>query len=101
MKEFAEMHSVVRRAVRDVKNSWFLTKAQEAECGKHKGKVVWNCIRDIQRGRRGLVPMRAVVVKDEEGNPCKTPEAQQQRWRRHFSEILISKANSHWMSWSW
>ena len=34
------------------------------------------------------MPMRAVAVKDEEGNPCKTPEAQQQRWRRHFSEIL-------------
>ena len=79
---------VVRRAVRDAKNSWFLRKAQEAECGKHRGKVVYRCIRDIQRGRRGLVPMRAVVVKDEEGNPCKTPEAQQQRWRRHFSEIL-------------
>ena len=83
-KKFAEMRRVVRRAVRDVKNSWFLRKAQEAECGKHRGKVVWSCIRDIQRGRRGLVPMRAVVVKDEEGNPCKTPEAQQQRWRRHF-----------------
>ena len=87
-KKFAEMCSVVRRAVRDVKNSWFLRKAQEAECGKHRGRVVWSCIRDIQRGRTGLVPMRAVVVKDEEGNPCKTPEAQQQRWRRHFSEIL-------------
>ena len=34
------------------------------------------------------MPMRAVVVKDEEGNPCNAPEAQQQRWRRHFSEIL-------------
>ena len=75
----AEMCSVVRRAVRDAKNSWFLRKAQETECGKHRGKVVWSCIRDIQRGRRGLVPMRAVVVNDEEGNPRKTPEAQQQR----------------------
>ena len=87
-KKFAEIRSVVRRAVRDAKNGWFLRKAQEAECGKHRGKIVWSCIRDIHRGRRGLVPMRAVVVKDEEGNPCKTPEAQQQRWRRHFSEIL-------------
>jgi len=57
-------------------------------CGKHSVKVVWSCIKDIQRGRRGLVPVRAAVVKDEEGNPCKTPEAQLQRWRRHFSEIL-------------
>ena len=34
------------------------------------------------------MPMRAVVVKDEKVNPCKTPEAQQQKWRRHFLEIL-------------
>ncbi len=49
---------------------------------------MWSCIRDIQRGRRGLVPVRAVVVRNEEGSLCKTPEAQQQRWRRHFSAIL-------------
>ena len=40
------MHRVVRRAVRDAKNSGFLRKTQEAECGKHRGKVVWSCIRD-------------------------------------------------------
>ena len=39
-KKFAEMRSVARRAVRDAKNSWFLRKAQEAECGKHRGRVV-------------------------------------------------------------
>ncbi len=87
-KKFAELRRKVRRAVRVAKNSWFLRKAQEAEHGMHRGKVVWSCIRDIQRGRRGLVPVRAVVVRNEEGNLCKTPEAQQQRWRRHFSEIL-------------
>ena len=27
-------------------------------------------------------------MKDEEGNTCNTPEMQQQRWRRHFIEIL-------------
>lgn len=78
------MCSVVRRAVRDAKNGLFLRKAQQAECGKNRGKVVWSCIRDIQRGRRGLVPVRAVVVRDEEGNLCQTPQVQQQRWRQHF-----------------
>ena len=29
----------------------------EAERGRHGGKVVWHCIRDIQCGRRGLVPI--------------------------------------------
>lgn len=29
------------------------------------GKVVWRFIRDIQHGRRGLVPLRMTAVKDE------------------------------------
>ena len=37
---------------------------------KNGGKVVWRCIRDIQRGRKGLVPVRMAVVKDEDGNTC-------------------------------
>jgi hypothetical protein len=46
------------------------------------------CIRDIQKGRRGMVPARTGVVKDENGNECTTIEAQQERWRRHFNKIL-------------
>ena len=42
----------------------------------------------MQRGRRGLVPVRTAVVRDEEGNVCDSPEEQQQRWRRHFTKIL-------------
>ena len=42
----------------------------------------------MQYGRRGLVPSRLATVVDEEGNPCTTVEAQQQRWRRHFTNIL-------------
>ena len=42
----------------------------------------------MQYGRRDLVPARLATVTDEEGNPCTTAEAQQQRWRRHFSKIL-------------
>ena len=32
--------------------------------------------------------MRSAVVQDENGNSCTTTEAQQERWRRHFSKIL-------------
>ena len=42
----------------------------------------------MQRGRRGLVPLRSAVVRDEDGNPCTTTTSLQQRWRRHFDEIL-------------
>ena len=52
------------------------------------GKVVWRCIQDIQRGRRGLIPVKCVRVHDEEGRACSTPQQQKERWRRHFSRIL-------------
>ena len=74
--------------MRVAKDAWFQRKASEAERGRNGGKVVWQCIRDIQRGRRGLVPVRSAVVQDENGNSCTTTEAQQERWRRHFSKIL-------------
>ena len=87
-KRFLRLRREAKRGTREAKNSWFLRKAAEAQKGQHGGKVVWRCIRDIQRGRKGLVPRRSTVLKDEEGNICKTLEQQQQRWKRHFTEIL-------------
>ena len=49
---------------------------------------MWRSIRDIQRERRGLVPVRMAAVMDEEENAYNTPEQQQQRWRRHFAKLL-------------
>ena len=43
---------------------------------------------DIQQGRRGLVPVRSAAVRDEDGSVCSSPEAQQQRWRQHFTKVL-------------
>ena len=63
-------------------------KASEAQRSRLGGKVVWRCIRDIRRGRRGLVSVRMATVMDEEENACNTPEQQQQRWRRHFAKLL-------------
>ena len=34
------------------------------------------------------MPVRSAVVQDENGNSCTTTEAQQERWRRHFSKII-------------
>ena len=87
-RKYADARRVARHAVRVAKDAWFQRKASEAERGRNGGKVVWQCIRDIQRGRRGLVPVRSAVVQDENGNSCTTTEAQQERWRRHFSKIL-------------
>ena len=74
--------------MRAAKKVWFQRKAREAERGKNGGKVVWQYIRDMQCGRRGLVPRRTVAVRDETGAVCDTPKVQQQRWRRHFCQIL-------------
>ena len=87
-KKWLGARRVARKAVRRAKNAWFERKAAAAQKGRNKGKVVWRCIRDIQRGRRGLVPMRTAVVRDEDGAVCDTPELQHQTWRRRFSQIL-------------
>ena len=34
------------------------------------------------------MPVKAAVVKDEDGNTCTAAKAQQERWRRHFTKIL-------------
>ena len=83
-KKWLGARRAARKAMRRAKNAWFERKAAAAQKGRNKGKVVWRCIRDTQRGRRGLVPMRTAVVRDEDGAVCDTSDLQQQRWRRHF-----------------
>ena len=73
---------------REAKYRWFQQKAAEAQKGRNGGKVVWRCIRDIQRGRRGLIPLKTTQVNDENGNICSTPQQQQERWRRNVSNVL-------------
>ena len=51
-----------KRAVREAKNRWFQEKAAVVEEGQFGGKQVWNCIQDMQHGRRGRVPSRVVTL---------------------------------------
>jgi len=55
----------VRRELRRVKNDWFQMKANEAESSKNNGKIVWQCIQDLQRGRNGMLPLRTYNNEDE------------------------------------
>ena len=88
-ERFSKVRSAARKMVREVKNKWFSSKAEEAQNVRFGGKKVWQCIRDMQYGRRSLVPSRQMTLDDEEGNTCAmTIEDQQERWRRHFFEIL-------------
>ena len=49
---------------------------------------MWKAIRDMQRGRRGLIRTRAVTIHDEDDVPCGNISDQHQRWRRHFTKVL-------------
>ena len=86
--KFAAARNVARLSVRHSKEAWFESKAVEAEKTRFSGKIVWKCIQDIQRCRRGLIPVRSSLVKDENGNICATLDAQQEQWIRHFTKVL-------------
>ena len=86
--QFRKARGEAQRAIRKAKNEWFRAKAEEAERERFGGKKVWQSIRDMQHGRRGLLPSVAVTINDEDGNPCTSPSAEQQRWWRHFSGVL-------------
>ena len=74
--------------MKSAKNTWFQKKAEEIEKDRFGGKQVWRCIRDMQCGRRGLLPLKIVTICDEEGAPCLDIEAQHQHWNRHFATVL-------------
>ena len=85
---FKQARGEVRRAIRRAKNDWFVAKAAEIERGSFGEVEVWRGIRDLQHGRRGLIPSRMVTIDDENETPCCDPASQQARWRRHFTSVL-------------
>ena len=42
------------------------------------GKQVWNCIWDMQHGRRGRVPSRVITIHDEDDILCVSTVSQHQ-----------------------
>ena len=88
LTRFKQAWIITLRAVRAAKNSWLQEKAEEAEKECFGGKKVWKCIRDMQRGCRGLLPLRSVVIKGENGEPCRNSTSQHQCWRKHLTTVL-------------
>ena len=74
--------------IRRIKNEWFRKKAEVAQKECFGDKKVWQCVKDLQCGRRGRKPTRVVTVDDENGRLCVTVDAQKDRWRRHFNKVL-------------
>ena len=74
-------------------DAWFQQKALKFERGRNSEKVVWQCIKDIRKGRREVEPVRATVVKDENDNTCTITVAQQERDERDTSANPESDLN--------
>ncbi len=88
-RKFAKAQCDARRAVRVAKNEWFRARADEAQRGRFSGKRAWQCIRELQHGRkRGMIPTRCTTIRDEAGTPLTSIQEQQERWRRHFQKVL-------------
>ena len=82
---FKQVRGEARQAIRRAKNKWFQAEAERETFG---GKKLWQCIRSMQSGRRGLLPSLSVSINDEVWKPCATLfDTQQRRWR-HFSMVL-------------
>ena len=48
----------------------------------------WKDIRDLQRGRAGLLPTRPKAVRNLDRKFCATPADNLWRWKQHFSTVL-------------
>ena len=60
----------VAHEIKRCKNVWFLKKAREVEVAVRRNRGAWKELRELQRGRAGLRPVRPRTVKDLDGNLC-------------------------------
>ena len=77
--------------IKKAKNAWFQNKAQEVEEGMltgASGKGAWKGLKDIQKGRSGLKPVRPRGIRNCEGQLCTNDEQISARWREHFESVL-------------
>ena len=84
---------LVAAEIKCAKNVWFEAKANEVEHGivtSVAGKGVWQRLREIQKYRRGLQPVRPKTIRNKDGEVCVGPSETLQRWHDHFEAILNS-----------
>jgi len=87
-QRYVMQRRAVAREIRRCKNAWFQEKAHEVELAVRRGRGAWKGLREIQRGRAGLRPVRPRAVKDLEGKLCAGHDSTLQRWHQHFSAVL-------------
>ena len=69
-ERFVNQRRHVAKMVREAKNNWYQQEAQLVECGVADGgsvHAVWRSLRNIQRGRAGLQPVRPKSVRRIDG----------------------------------
>ncbi len=87
---------VVRRreamkAVRKARNDWLQEKASEVEHAMltgHSHKSMWKSLRELQRGRASLRPVKSRNIRKANGDLCVSVEESVDRWREHFCQVL-------------
>ena len=69
--------------------------AQRRAVAKMKGtsgRGVWQGLREIQRGRAGLKPVKPKAIRNRDGQLCEDEEESLQCWRNHFEAVLNVKS---------
>ena len=85
---FRKAQRVVAKAVKQAKDKWVVSVANEAEDAKKDGRVRWKCIRKLQSAHVGRKPVASSVILDEQGNLIESSDGLCARWGRHFESIL-------------
>ena len=90
-QRYVAQRRLVATEIKMAKNTWFQNKAQEVEAGMltgNSGKGAWKGLKDIQKGRSGLRPVRSRGIRNCEGQLCTSAEQISDRWREHFESVL-------------
>ena len=87
-QRYVTMRREVARKIRCCKNAWFQEKAGEVEVAVRRGRGAWKGLREMQRGRLGMRPVRTRAVRDLDGKLCTGHDDTLQRWHQHFHGVL-------------
>ena len=87
-RKFRETQRSVARAVCRAREDWIERVSAEAEKCETAGGAQWRCIRRLQSLHLGRQPARVTSVVDEQGNTLTTSADIQNRWFRHFGNVL-------------
>ena len=87
-QRYVTQRRAVSQQIRHSKNNWLQQKACEIERTMKGGVGAWKGLRDLQRGRVVLHPVKTRAIRDSKGNLCVGNTASLCRWQEHFQATL-------------